>query len=331
MAEPVTSSAPKFEVTSLGESLIRLSVGVGQRLSNARTLDVHVAGAESNVCAALAGIGRRSGWVSRVPDNPLGRLVLRRAKECGIDVEHVVLSPHGRMGTYFIELATPPVPTRVTYDRAGSAFTQFQTSEVDWESLLDTRILHLTGITPALSPSCRNLVAQAIERAKERGVLVSFDVNYRVRLWSSAQDAARVLRPLIEDVDLLLCGKKDAVQLFGLPQDDKEEAQLLDGLQALTKAKHVVVSLGKDGAIARSGGSTLRQPAISVSVMDRIGAGDAFAAGVIDGLLDGSLEQGLITGTALAALALSQHGDIVTANREDVTELVNGVGQEVVR
>lgn len=327
VADPSPGAERRFDVTSLGESLLRLSVGVGHNLAFATAFDVNVGGAESNVCAALSGLGRRTGWVSRLPDNPLGHLVLRRLRGWGVDVGSVVLSAQGRVGIYYAQLATPPLPTRVTYDRAASSFTELRSNEVAWDYLLDTRALHLTGITPALGPSCRDLTAEAMERAKERGVLVSFDVNYRARLWP-AGDCADVLRPLMRGVDLLLCGKKDAMRLFGLPGG---EDALLDGLQELTSAKHIVVSLGKEGSIARSGSRTMRQPAVPITPVDRIGAGDAFAAGVLDGVLDGNLDQGLIRGTALAALALSHYGDVVQANRQELAALGEGVGLDVLR
>jgi 2-dehydro-3-deoxygluconokinase len=328
MAEDgAAATGPRFDVTSLGESLIRFSVPPGTRLAAARNIDIHVAGAESNVCGALAGLGRRCGWVSRLPDNPLGQLVLRRLREQGIDLGAVRMTPHGRVGVYFVELAATPLPIRVTYDRAASAFSTFSIEEVPWDYLLDTRVLHLTGITVALGRSCHGIVAEAIARAKERGVVVSFDVNYRAQLWSES-DAAAALRPLVRDADLLLCGRKDALRVFGASGDGDP---LLDQLQEISGARHIVVSREEHGAIARSDGRTLHQPAIPVEVIDRIGAGDAFAAGVIDGLVDGSIDAGLATGSALAAIAMTLHGDTAVATRDEVASIAQGVSREVLR
>ena len=315
----------RFDVTSVGEALLRLSVGKGRRLADVQTLEVAVAGSESNVCAALAALGRRTAWASRLPDDPLGDLVLRRARQWGIGLEAVRTAP-GRLGTYYIEFGARPVPTRVTYDRAGSAFSKMAPDEVDWQVLLDGRIVHLTGITAALGAGPRAIVEQAVRRARERDVLVSFDVNYRSLLWSP-DEAAGVLRPLLAEADIVLCGLEDAVRVFGLPADGEAA---LEGLCALTAAEHVVVTLGSDGAIARSGGSTLRRAAVPVAIVDPIGAGDAFAAGVLDGLLDGSMERGLEMGVALAALALAQHGDVVTATRRECEDVLRS-DRDVIR
>lgn len=133
----------------------------------------------------------------------------------GVDPSGIVRADQGRVGTYFVEFAAPPLPIRVTYDRADSACTRFTSGEVDWEWMLDTRALHLTGITPALSPSCRELVGEAADRARERGVQVSFDVNHRAQLWSD-HAAAEALRPLLRAADLLLCKRDDAERLFGI-------------------------------------------------------------------------------------------------------------------
>ena len=315
MASGTAPADTRFDVTSIGESMLRLSVGVGHRLASSRSLDVHVAGAETNVCAALAGLGRRTGWVSRLPDNPLGQLILARVREHGVDTGAVVLTPHGRVGTYFVELAAPPLPSRVTYDRAGSAFTHLRQDEIDWEYLLDTRLLHLTGITPALGPAMQEFVTDAVARARARGVLVSLDINYRSSLWSEAE-AAHYLERLFDEVDLLLCSRHDARRLFGVTAADP--AQVLEGMRARCSASHLVVTLGEQGAIAWSEGKIVRQSAVPVTIVDRIGAGDAFAAGVIDGLLAGDIGAGLTTGAALAGLALSHHGDMVRASREEV-------------
>jgi 2-dehydro-3-deoxygluconokinase len=325
--QTMPDESQRLEVASLGEALVRFSVPLGHRLPSARSLDIHVAGAEINVCAALAGLGRRAGWISRLPDNPLGQLILRRAREWGVDTRSLVLTSDGRVGTYFIEPMSPPLPTRVTYDRSSSAFSRISSGEIDWDYLLSGKVLHLTGITPALSASCLELTGEAIARAKDAGLMVSFDVNYRSRLWEP-QTAAECLLPLIRDVDLLICGQKDARLLFGL---DGDASDLLTGLRHLSRARNIVVSLGEAGAVGLSGERITRQDAIAVTVVDRIGAGDALAAGVIDGLLNGSLEEGLRTGTALAALALCQHGDVVCASRQEVESVRDSLGLGVIR
>jgi 2-dehydro-3-deoxygluconokinase len=322
-----SATRPRFDVTSLGETMLRLSVPSGRRLEDTAALDVHPGGAESNVCAALASLDRRCSWVSRLPDDPLGKLILRRLHAANVDTSAVVLAPEGRVGTYYVEYATPPRPIRVIYDRANSALSHMTVAEVDWGTLLDTRVLHLTGITPALSASCRELVQEAIGRANKAGVAVSFDVNYRQRLWSP-EEAAEALRPLIADVELLFCTEADARLVFRCGGD---EQQVVKGLQSLTRASTVVMTLGDAGALAWEAGVFLEQAAIPARTVDRLGAGDAFAAGVLDGWLDGSLAEGLEQGAALAALALAQMGDMLITSRAEMEAIRLGAGRGIWR
>lgn len=313
------TASPAFDVTALGESMLRLSVPAGHRLEAADQLAVHLAGAESNVCGALAALGRRTGWVSRLPDSALGRLVLRQLHAGGIDTAAVVLAPDTRLGLYFVEFAGPPRAVQVVYDRANSAAANLTAAEVNWDYLLNTRFIHLTGITPALNEGCRALVAEIIQRARAAGVKVSFDVNYRGKLWTPAQ-AAAALKPLIQDVDVLFCGQGDARTVFGLTGD---EHALLAGLRALTRAPHILMSRGEAGAVALAGDQFLSQPAVPVQIVDRVGAGDAFAAGVLDALVEGApLAEGLVRGTALAALVLSQYGDTLLTTRAEMQSVI---------
>ncbi|MBP6210648.1 MAG: sugar kinase [Anaerolineales bacterium] len=313
---------PRFDFVSLGESMLRLSVPTGRRLDDTRMLDMELAGAESNVSVALARLGWKSGWFSRMPDHALARAIIRALRSDGVDVSSVKYVSDERLGTYFIEYATPPRATQVIYDRANSAASHMTIEDVDWNYLLDTRILHLTGITAALSDNCYELLAEAIQRAKSSGVLVSFDVNYRAKLWS-ASTAGEKLRPLIEQADLLLCKGADASSLFGCKGEPR---QLMNELKALTHAKAIFCTFGDQGAALLSGDQFMSQPAVPVQIIDRIGSGDAFAAGVLDGLLTGGvtlsninvLADGLRRGVTLAAIALSQFGDRVLSSRAEL-------------
>lgn len=317
----------RFDVMSLGEAMLRLSVPLGRRLEDMRALDVEIGGAESNVVTALARLGRRCGWVSRLPENPLAGYILRGLRADGVDVTAVRRAPGERLGTYFIEYAAAPRGIQVTYDRAESAAAHLTPADIDWPYLLDTRVLHLTGITAALSESCYAVVAEAIQRARAAGVLVSFDVNYRAKLWDAATAGAR-LRPLIAQADLLFCKSADAARLFGC---EGEPRQQLAGLQALTRARAVVGTFGENGAALLTGAEFQAQPALPVQIVDRIGSGDAFAAGVLDGWLDDDLALGLRRGVALAAIALSQHGDRVLTTRAELNTVMAQPNRDVTR
>ena len=308
----------RFEVTALGEAMLRLSVPPGERLETMTRLDVHLGGAELNVCAALASLGRRCAWLSRLPEGPLGRFVLRAARAAGVATPGVSLAAGARLGAYYVEFAAPPRATEVIYDRAGSAFTGLSAALVDWEPLLDTRALHLTGITLALGEGPFSAAREAARRAKAQGVLVSLDLNYRRKLWSP-QEAARRLADVLPFVDLLVCARADARTVFGL--GDAPET-VLGALHDLCPAENIVLTCAQDGAVARLAGELVHAPASAAAVLDRIGAGDAFSAGLLDGWLDGDLRAGLARGAALSALALAQRGDLLVTSREEMNAVV---------
>ena len=308
---------PRFDLTTLGEMLVRLSVPSGQRLENALALDVHPAGAEANVATLLARLERRTCWLGALPNNPLGRLGRNALRTAGVETSGICWKDNGRMGTYYVEFGEPPRGIQVTYDRANSCASALQVSELDWDLLLDSRLLHLTGITPALSPSCLEIVTEAIRRAKDRNVPISFDINYRQKMWS-ARDAAQALLPLVQGVELLFCSRADAERLFQCTGSMHEIAQ---GMLALSKAHYVIVSFSEQGALLWNGQEWLQEPARPTRIVDRLGAGDALAAGVIHGWLDDDLSGGLRYGVTLAALALSQSGDMVITNRSELLAL----------
>lgn len=299
----------------------------GRRLDDTRALDMELAGAESNVSTALARLGWRVGWVSRMPDHALANAVLRALRSDGVDVSAVKRVPDERLGTYFIEFATPPRATQVIYDRADSAASRMSVVDIDWDYLLDTRVLHLTGITAALSDSCYDLLLQAVNRARKAGVTVSFDVNHRAKLWN-AETAGRKMRPLIAEADILFCKGADASALFGCKGEPR---QLMEELQSLTRAQAVFCTFGERGAAFLSGGEFAFQPAVPVQIVDRIGSGDAFAAGVLDGFFNGgaslkdasALKDGLQRGVALAAIALTQFGDRVLSTRAELESVLS--------
>ena len=308
---------PRFDVTTLGEMLVRLSVPSGKRIENASQFDVHPAGAEANVVTLLARLERRTCWTGALPDNPLGRLAFNALRLAGVGTDGVIWNAHGRMGTYYVEFGEPPRGIQVSYDRAYSSTTQLQSSELNWDLLLDTRLLHLTGITPALSPSCLKIIVEAVQRARERNVPVSFDINYRQKLWDEVA-AAQTLLPLIQGVELLFCSQADAARLFHCRGSMQEVAQ---GVLELSKAHYVLVTFGEQGALLWNGEEWGHEPARPIRMVDRLGAGDALAAGVIHGWLDRDLAAALRYGVTLAALALTQHGDMVITNKSELLAL----------
>lgn len=317
----------RFEVTAAGETMLRLSVDSGQRLEAAERLDVVAGGAESNVLAALSRLGRNCGYCTALPNNPLGWRVANALRETGVDLQMVQWKPQGRVGLYFIEYAEPPRSIQVIYDRADSCAAALSLDSAALEMLCDTRLLHITGITPGVSAGLRELTRQAFAKARSAGVAISFDVNYRSRLWS-VEEAAPVVQELAQGIEILFCKEADAQMLFGCEGDSPE---IVAALAGKTGASTVVMTVGERGVYACQSGQVLHQPAMPVTIVDRIGAGDALAAGVLYGWLDGDLPRGLRYGTALAALAMGQFGDMVRTNIREVESLLRAAQPHIQR
>src|SRR5262245_4830943 len=167
--------------------MIRLSPPNFQRLEQARSLDVQIGGAELNTAVDLARLGRSAAWVSRITDNPLGRLLLNQARSAGVSVEYVLTTPEDRVGVYFLEFGAAPRASSVLYDRRGSAIAAIRTGMVDWPRVLaGAKWFHLTGITPALSPTAAEATREALRAARSAGVRISIDLNYRAKLWNQS-------------------------------------------------------------------------------------------------------------------------------------------------
>ena len=310
----------RFDVTSLGEMLLRLSVPSGERLENTNHLDVYPAGTEANVLSLLSRLERKTYWAGALPHNSLGRWAANALRTAGVDTNGIIWNEGGRLGTYYVEFGAPPRGIQVTYDRAHSCMAQIKPNEIDWDSLLDTRLLHLTGITPPLSSSCHEIVERALKEAKHRSIPVSFDVNYRQKLWNK-DEAQKTLLSMMQEVELLFCSARDAKNLFDC-EGNKQE--IVQRMLEISQAKYVVITNGEEGALLWDGIEWLYEPARPTQIIDRLGAGDALAAGVIYGWLDGDMKAGLRYGVTLAALALSQLGDMVITNKAELFALSQG-------
>jgi 2-dehydro-3-deoxygluconokinase len=244
-----------------------------------------------------------------------------------VDVSSVVWMPDGRLGTYYVEFGSAPRPTRVVYDRAGTPMTLATPEQFDWDRVCDARVVHLSGITTALSAAAHSLVEAAVAEAKRRGRLVSFDVNYRQRLWSPAE-AARSLAAIGPRLDLVIATIEDARDLLGIAGPASESVRrLADALGVPT----AVLTCGPDGAVLLHDGDVHARPGATVEPVDRIGAGDAFAAGFLAGWLEGSPVAGLERGLAMSALKMTLRGDLFRFSAEDVDELLAGALREVRR
>jgi 2-dehydro-3-deoxygluconokinase len=326
-----------IDVVTFGEAMVRLAPPGFRRIEQAESLDVQVGGAELNTAVALVRLGRSAAWMSRLTDNPLGRLVLNRARAAGVDTSGVVLTPEDRVGLYFLEFGAAPRASSVVYDRQDSAVARIAPGMIDWAKVFaGARWFHVTGITPALSASAATATREALAAAKSAGLTVSFDLNYRAKLWTP-EEAGRCLGELMSYTDVLITTEEDVAKVFGITGRTEEEVakQLTErfGLRvvAITLRDNPLVWRNSWTAVAFAGGTAYSTRRYEVEIVDRLGAGDSFAAGLIHGLLDEDLQKGLDYGVALSALKHSVPGDFAWVTREEVEALLKGGGLRISR
>jgi 2-dehydro-3-deoxygluconokinase len=326
-----------FDVVTFGEAMVRLSPPAFRRLEQTDSLDAQVGGAELNTAVGLARLGRPSAWVSRLTDNALGRLIAGRARAAGVSTEHVRWTTDDRVGVYYVEFGAAPRASSVLYDRKGAAIANIRPGMVPWAAVFrGAKWFHVTGITPALSPSAAETTREALEAARAAGVGTSIDLNYRAKLWTPAE-AGRCMAGLTPLCDVLITTEEDAERVFGVTGKDHEDvsAQLARRFPlkavAVTLRDNPLVWKNTWTAVAWRDGRLLRTRSYEVEIVDRLGAGDSFAAGLIHGLLDGDLQKGLDYGVAASALKHSIPGDFAWISREEVEALLKGSGLRISR
>jgi 2-dehydro-3-deoxygluconokinase len=328
-------------VTCFGEILLRLSPPERQMLVQAGSLDLVVGGAEANVASALASLGHEVRFAGVVSDNPLGDRALAALRANGVEVGHIARAP-GRMGLYFLEQGSGPRPSAITYDRAGSAFAEAAPEAIDFAGALEgARLLHCGGITPALGLKGVALARAANSAARAAGVPICFDGNYRAQLWAAwDSDPAAILRDLVADATILIGNHRDIALLLGRPFSGDGEARRREAAEAAfeafprleliaSTARHLVTSdHHRISARVDSREGRCQTEEIDVTgIVDRIGTGDAFAAGVLDGWLDGGdLAVMAQRGLALAALKHTIMGDMCPISRAMLEAFRAGAG-----
>lgn len=316
----------KRELTTIGEGVMRLTPAPGLNLANATCFEADFVGAEINVAANLARLGRSVGWVSSLPDTVVGARFVSAVRAHGVDTSRVVWTKGSRVPLQYSERTDLNGGQRsegsVFYDRADSAFGRLTPTQVDWDYLMSTRWLHVTGGTMVTSRSGRELIEYAVKAARAAGVYVSLDVDLDAALWA-AEEARSALMPVLDGVDLLLCASRGARALFGLDGPDEE---VLEGLAALTAADKIVLSTDSGHLRALAGPTRFSWNGNPAVAMDGRGARDALAAGVLHGLLDSDFARGLACGVALASLALSRRGATVSMTAEELGRLVEDSG-----
>ncbi len=305
-----------FDLTTLGEGQLRLTVPYGERLQAAAHLRVSAACAEANVAGLLAQLKRSASWVSVLPEGDLAERCLAEFRAVGVDTSAMVRVPEGRTALYFMEPGEGPMPSTVTYDRVGTPFRDITSDQLDWGHVLDTRLLLLTGITAALTSRTAAVVQELAERALGQGVAVVLDVNYRSLLWSPSR-AREVLQPIAERARIVFCSRRDAVTVFGIASDEPAE-NVPRMLRDLFGAESVVTTDRTSGVYVSGPEGEHALEVDVVPVIDRPGAGDALVAGALDGYLGGSLLDGVKAGMRLARTALTHYGDLTRIGQCDL-------------
>ena len=326
-------------ILCFGELLLRLAAPGKELLLQSGRLDVHIGGAEANVAVGLARLGHEVAMVSRVPDSPLGDAAAGHLRRYGVDAARVATG-EGRMGLYFLSPGAGPRPAEIVYDREDSAFARIGPKDFDWPALLDSAdLLHVSGITPALGDGPARATLAAMQAARARGATVSFDGNYRARLWARhGGDPRAVLAELVAEADVLFGNHRDISLLLGRAFSGDGEARRREATEAAfaefpnltliaSTARHVIdadthrISARLD---ARDGVAQTHEVAIT-GIVDRIGAGDAFAAGILHGLRSGlDLEGVTRSGLALACLKHSLPGDSSLFGQRDIDAFLAG-------
>lgn len=322
---------------TFGEAMIRLSPPNFRRIEQAKSLDLQVGGAELNTAVAVSRLGHSASWISRLPDNPLGRLVANHAREAGVDTSHVMYSKDERLGLYFLEFGAAPRASSVIYDRKGSAIAAVQPGMVPWAKVFaGTKWFHVTGITPALSASSAAATREAMMAAKAAGVKTSMDLNYRVKLWTTAE-AGKCLSDLMQYCDVLITTEEDVEKVFGITGSNYEEvaAKVADKFKldivAITLRENPLVWRNTWTGMAYQKGKVYKTRTYEVEIVDRLGAGDSFAAGLIHGLLGGDVQNALDWGVATSAIKHSIPGDFAWVRPEEVEALLKGGGLRISR
>ncbi len=327
-----------YDVVTFGEAMIRLSPPGFQRLEQARGLELYVGGAELNVAVGLKRFGMNSAWVTKLPKNGIGYLIRNRAQEAGVDCSNIIWSEEGRVGIYFVEFGASPRASSVLYDRTSSAISMIRPGEIDWKSIFEKSMhFHVSGITPALSPSSAETTFEALREAKKKGITASYDLNYRKKLWTP-DDARKIQEPMMEYVDILITTEEDTKVVFGI--EEKDYDKVAEKLAHRFKFKTVAITLREDlsvwknnwTAIAYKDGKIFRDRKYEVEIVDRVGAGDSFTAGFLYGILKlNDIEKGLKYGNAFAALKHTMPGDFNWCTIEEVEAQLRGAGLRISR
>lgn len=337
-------------VITFGEAMLGLSPPDFKRLEQTNSLDMNAGGAEFNVAADLARLNVSSAWISALPDNSLGRFVRNKAREQGVDTSKIIFVKEGRAGIYFIEFGASPRPSKVIYDRANSAISKVKIGDIDWEKVFSgAKWFHTSGITPALSENCAQVTEKAIKTAKKMGLFVSYDLNYRGKLWTPDQ-AKKTTERYVNCIDLCIGNEEDAGKVLGIKAkgidkdytkiDRARYAEVAEQMMKRYNFKHVAISLRESISVLRnrwSGmlytkGKAYFSKRYELEIIDRLGGGDSFSAGLIYSLLHNkSYQESVEFAIAFSALKHSIFSDINWTTLEETEDFLKEGGTRIKR
>lgn len=332
------------EFLSFGEIMLRLKTPGNERFFQSPTFEATFGGGEANVAVALSNYGLDAGFVSALPDNDIGESAIRQLRGFGVDTSHVARSGD-RVGIYYLEAGANQRPSKVVYDRAGSSICEAQPGDFDWQNIFDgAKWLHITGITPALSASAAGLSLEAVKAAKQAGVTVSCDFNFRGKLWKWGKTAPEVMTDLVKYVDVGIANEEDCQKSLGITVDVDVESGELDtakyealGAKVLSEFPNmsvIAITLRESYSADRNGwsaclrdkdGFRLSRRYEITDIIDRVGGGDSFASALIYGLnAYQDRQQSLEFAVAASCLKHSILGDFNRVSVAEVEHLMGG-------
>jgi 2-dehydro-3-deoxygluconokinase len=330
------------KVVCFGEIMLRLSPPGYQRFVQANSFDVVYGGGEANVSVSLANYGIDTAFVTRLPDNPIGQAAVNELRRYGVNTNFIARGGE-RIGIYFLEKGASQRPSKVVYDRKNSSISTAKFGDFDWDKIFDgAEWFHFTGITPALGDNVAELTLEACKKAKEKGLTVSCDLNFRKNLWTS-EKACKVMGGLMKYVDICIANEEDAEKVFGIKADDtditggklsyegykKVAKRLRDKFDfkkvAITLRGSISASDNNWAAMLYDGGEFYFSRNYSIHIVDRVGGGDSFGAGLIYAIINGYTPQDAIEfAVAASCLKHSIEGDFNHVTLSEVKVLMAG-------
>ena len=334
-----------MKVVTFGEILLRLSPEGHKRFLQAEGFDAVYGGGEANTAISLAQFGYDAKFITKLPDHKIGQAAINTLRQYGVDTSDI-LRGGDRIGLYYLEKGAAQRPSKVIYDRAGSSVAAAKAEEFDWERLLSgADLFHITGITPALSAECAKASLEAVKTAKRLGITVSCDINFRRKLWDK-DTAGKVMAEILEYTDIYIGGRDQAEELFGIPTNARDDSDyeaykaVAEKLKERFGLKKVAITLrttlssdeNKWAALLYDGEKHCFSREYRSLIVDRVGGGDSFSAGLIYALGEGMDTQSAVDFAAAAScLKLSVEGDCNIMSVDEVKSLAFGGGSAQVQ